>query len=338
MKPKLLAVELWGIGDLVVSTPFLRAAADKYELTLLAKSTVQELQPRLWPGVEVIPFNIPWTAFRGKYNLARWPWRGLASLKRQLRSRHFDIAVSARWDPRDHVLLWLAGAPRRIGFPRLGSGAFLTESLRPPDASLHRYENWRLLGRSLGIDLPAKEQLTTARRNSDTILIHTGAAQPTRVWPLERFQFLAAQLRQNHYNVQVACNPDQRAWWAERAENAAVPASLSELMALIDNAGLFIGNDSGPGHLAAILGVPTFTIFGNGLPSLFAPLHPQAEWMEGSACPYKPCYDSCRFAAPNCILSTEAAEAWAKIKLFAEKHLAKNSVLGFDMQRGKGAE
>lgn len=51
VKPKLLVVELWGLGDLVIATPFLRAAAERYEVTLLAKPYAQELQARLWAGV-----------------------------------------------------------------------------------------------------------------------------------------------------------------------------------------------------------------------------------------------------------------------------------------------
>jgi ADP-heptose:LPS heptosyltransferase len=321
MKPKLLVFELWGMGDLVLSTPFLREAAGSFEVTLLAKPMAQELQPRLWPGVEVVPFNFPWTAFKGKYNFIRWPWRELASLRRQLRSRRFDLALSARWDPRDHFLLWLTGAKRRAGFPRLQSGLFLTERVSFPGPDAHRYDQWRAIGRHLGIELPVRNQITTPARESDTVLIHSGAAQPVRVWPLERYQTLAEELRQNQYKVQVVCDPAQRAWWSSHDEEVRVPANLSELMALIDTAGLFVGNDSGPGHLAAIMGVPTFTVFGNNLPGLFAPLHPEAEWMEGGPCPYKPCFDFCRFAKPECLLSTGASEVWLKLKAFAEKHL-----------------
>jgi ADP-heptose:LPS heptosyltransferase len=324
MKFKLLVAELWAMGDLVLATPFLQAAAGAFEVTLLAKPLARELQPRLWPGVEVMPFTFPWTAFAGKYNLMRWPWRDLTSFARQLRSRRFDIAVSARRDPRDHVLLRISGAGRRIGFPRLGSGLFLTESLSLPRQEAHRYENWRVLGRQLGLDLPAKDQLKVPRRETNTILIHTGAAQPARIWPLERFQMLAAELRQCHYAVQIACDAGQREWWSAHGENAVVPGSLAELMALIDEAGLFVGNDSGPGHLAAIMGVPTFTLFGNQFPSLFAPLHPAAQWMEGSPCPYKPCYDSCRFPTPECLWSISASDAWVKLKPFAENYLARN--------------
>ena len=324
MKVKLLVVELWGMGDLVLSTPFLRASARQFDLTLLARPIALELQPRLWPGVDVMPFNFPWTAFKEKYNLFRWPWRDLASLVRQLRSRRFDLTVSARWDPRDHFLLALTGATRRVGFPKLGSGIFLSERLLLPSPDAHRYENWRVLGRHLGIELPQKNQFPAPVREPGTVLIHSGAAQRARVWPLERFQFLAAQLRQNQCTVQVICDPAQRDWWISRGESVVAPASISELIAVIDRAGLFVGNDSGPGHLAAIMGVPTFTLFGNQFPSLFAPLHPAAEWMEGSPCPYKPCYDACRFATPECLWSISGFDAWAKLKPLAEKHLQRN--------------
>jgi ADP-heptose:LPS heptosyltransferase len=63
LKSKLLIVELWGLGDLVIATPFLRAAADRFDVTLLAKPYAQDLQPRLWPNVKVAPFNAPWTTF-----------------------------------------------------------------------------------------------------------------------------------------------------------------------------------------------------------------------------------------------------------------------------------
>jgi heptosyltransferase-2 len=71
IKPRLLVVELWGMGDLVLATPFLKAAVGPFEVTLLAKPNALELQPRLWPGARVIPFVFPWTAFKKKYDLIR---------------------------------------------------------------------------------------------------------------------------------------------------------------------------------------------------------------------------------------------------------------------------
>jgi heptosyltransferase-2 len=324
MKLKLLVFELWGMGDLGMATPFLRAAAERFEVVLLAKPIAREMQPLLWPGLEVIPADIPWTAFRGKYDLIRWNWRAMAALVKRLRSCRFDIAASARWDPRDHFLLGLTGAKRRVGYPRMGGGLLLTDRMVLPDQSAPYYEQWRVLGRHLGIDLPPREKLPFQTRDSGTVLIHTGALRRQRVWPLERYQELASQLRESQYKVQIACDPAQREWWISRGESVRVPASIPELITLIDGAGLYVGNDSGPGHLAAMRGVPTFSIFGNQFPNRFAPVNPVGEWIEGSPCPYKPCWDSCRFANPECLWAISASDAWAKLKVFAEKHLHKN--------------
>src|ERR1035438_8881799 len=89
VKAKLLIVELWGLGDLVIATPFIRAAAEKFEVTLLAKPHAQEMRPRLWPAVEIVPFTAPWTAFRAKYHLWRWPWAKMLRLHRELRAKNF---------------------------------------------------------------------------------------------------------------------------------------------------------------------------------------------------------------------------------------------------------
>ena len=314
----MLIVELWGLGDLAIATSFLRAAAEAYQVTLLAKPFARDLQPRLWPGVQVEIFTAPWTAFQHKYQFWRWPWVDMARLNRRLTEARFDIGLSARWDPRDHLLLKLAGARERLGFTRVRSGIFLTRSLERPHSEAHHYQYWRAIARELNLELsPHKKILNLLPRESATVLLHSGAAQPVRVWPLEKYQALIGQLRRKDFLVQVACDPDQRAFWLQAGEaGVATPANVTELIALIDRAGAFIGNDSGPGHLAAICGVPTFTLFGPQLPEWFAPLHPAAEWLQGRACPYKPCSDYCRFPMPFCLRDITEDEAFARVEKF----------------------
>ena len=318
MKPKLLISELWGLGDLAIATPFLRAAAEKYEVTLLGKPFARDLQPRLWPGVQVETFTAPWTAFEHKYQFWSWPWLDLARLRRRLLEARFDIGISARWDPRDHLLLRLAGARERLGFSRVRSGIFLTRTLGRPHPEAHHYQYWRVIARELKLELPPRKKIfSPVPRGLPTVLVHSGAAQPVRVWPLAKYQALVARLRRNQFKVEVACDPDQRDFWLAAGEAAvATPANVTELIALIDRAGAFIGNDSGPGHLAAIFGVPTFTLFGPQLPEWFAPLHPAAEWFQGRACPYKPCSDYCRFPTPFCLWDIGEEEASARVEKF----------------------
>ena len=327
-KPRLLVIELWNLGDLVLTTPFLRAAVEKYDVTVLAKPYANELQARLWPEVKVLPFMAPWTAFKRKYRLHEWPWAEIFQLVRAIRAARFDKGISARWgDPRDHFLLMLGGARERLGFPRLGSQTFLTQSFNRPDPTAHRYEYWRTLGRAIGLELPLRHHLPVAPRCGSVVrdvLIHTGAGQPVRVWPLDGYRRLVARLRERQWRVQVACDPDQRDWWLAAGETSVVtPQSVSELLALIDQSAAFIGNDSGPGHLAAFAGVSTFTIFGPQLPEWFVPLHPAAEWIEGKACPYKPCKDSCRFASPVCIERITEEEIWARVEPFVAKNASR---------------
>jgi heptosyltransferase-2 len=158
VKPKLLIVELWGLGDLAIATPFLCAAAGKFEVTLLAKPFARELQKRLWPDVRVETFTAPWTAFKNKYHLWRWPLLEISRLRQRLALARFDFGLSARWDPRDHLLLKTFGAQNRLGFPRLGSGRLtatnrgvsspvnwdwrcrrVKKSPRPPPATAERF-------------------------------------------------------------------------------------------------------------------------------------------------------------------------------------------------------
>ena len=318
MKPKLLIVELWGLGDLAIATPFLRAATERFDVTLLAKPFARDLQPRLWPGVRVETFTAPWTAFKNKYHFWRWPVFEIDRLRHRLAESHFDFGLSARWDPRDHLLLKIFRAEQRLGFPRLHSELFLTQPLVRPEPQAHRHEFWRVLARALKLPMPSRETIfaPTACR-PEMILIHTGAAQTVRVWPLEHYRQLAARLRRGNFRVQIACDRNQRDWWLKAGEaDVATPRNVADLIALIDRASAFIGNDSGPGHLAAICDVPTFTLFGPQLPEWFAPLHPASEWITGKACPYKPCSDYCRFATPFCLWDLGEEEVFARVEKF----------------------
>jgi len=323
LKPKLLIVELWGLGDIVIATPFLRAAAERFDVTLLAKPYALDLRPRLWPAVKVVTFTAPWTAFEKKYHVWRWPLPAMLRLRRKLAAEHFDYGLSARWDPRDHLLLKLFGVQNRLGFPRLQSQIFLTQPLRKPEPEAHRYEYWRVAGKAMGIEPPPRDRIAAPVSPTRRLaLVHSGARLPARVWPLGHYRTLVQRLRAKGFAVQVACDPNQLDWWLQSGETTvACPRTVTQLLSIIDQAGVFIGNCSGPGHLAAINGVPTFTVFGPSLLEWFAPLHPAAEWIEGRACPYKPCSDYCWYPTPLCLWNVSEEEVGKRVETFVGRHL-----------------
>jgi len=201
----------------------------------------------------------------------------------------------------------------------------LTKALPQPAREEHRYEYWHTLGRALDLKMPARNEISPVLHvNGDLVVVHTGAGQKLRVWPLDRYRNLVAKLRRKGWPVKVLCDPDQEAWWRSAGEaDVTAPGNITELVDVLKTARALIGNDSGPGHLAALVGVPTFTLFGPQLPQWFVPLHPAAEWLEGQPCPYRPCFDSCRFTAPNCILGLDEGMVWSRIGLFLSKHMPK---------------
>jgi ADP-heptose:LPS heptosyltransferase len=229
----------------------------------------------------------------------------MSSLRRNLRGRDFDCGVSVRRDPRDHALLFLAGARRRFGFPRRGSRVLLTDPVAQP-AQHHRANYWRALAAALGWEIPGRAAPgPIAVDASRRIVIHAGAGHPSRHWPRERFAELAQRLRTAGWDPLVIDDESD---------------DLDGLLGTLATAARFIGNDSGPGHLAALLNIPTFTIFGPSLPELFSPAHAGAAWLEGADCRYRPCWDDCRFAEPRCIQAISVDEVWTRVQAWLRPH------------------
>jgi ADP-heptose:LPS heptosyltransferase len=99
-------------------------------------------------------------------------------------------------------------------------------------------------------------------------------------WPIANFAALAKWLREKHglaSIVNVAARDEAIATESARAFHgiAAIPSALNvrELIALIAGARLFVGNDSGPAHLAAALDRPTVVIFSETDPAQWGPRH-----------------------------------------------------------------
>jgi heptosyltransferase-2 len=318
-RPALLVAEFRGIGDIAILIPFLRAAVPHYDVTLLAVPNAGGLLRRFVPEVELIPCVAPWALFSGGRNLPRWPWRTLARILRELRGRRYAAAVSIWPLASDHLFLRLARPRRLLGYGRRGAGWLLDENLAD-GGHLHRPEAWRRLAAELGLPQPvAAAPRSRPPANSRRLVLHSGASQPLRVWPLERYAELLRRLRADGWDPIVLCDRPQVAAWQQLGEVQARAAdNMDELVDTIASAVAFLGNDSGPGHIAALCGVPTFTIFGPQVPELFAPSHPDAEWIEGRPCRYKPCYDRCHYAEPFCLTGIEVEAVWPRLALWLE--------------------
>lgn len=114
------------------------------------------------------------------------------------------------------------------------------------------------------------------------IVIHPGGGSPAKCWPLAKFIELAAALKAAGRGVRFVIGEVEQERWpaadiAALREVADVDslASLTDLLDRLKSASTFVGNDSGPGHIAGILGVPTVSLFGSTDPTRWRPIGPK---------------------------------------------------------------
>lgn len=330
-RPKLLILEFWGLGDLTFATPLLRAAQERYDITLIGKEhAVQLLQPT-FPDIQFLSFDAPWSAYRGKYALWRWNWRKLFSLFLRLRAQHFDAAVSVRNDPRDHLFMRLAGARTRYGFPTRGSDAFLTHPLTRTRRQQHKVEDWWEIGRAL--DLPgmgevgpqlehsryrsaAVDQMFAGLSGKPILCLHPGARISVRRWPEPNFVYVVERLRAR-FNFDLVLIPGPEGCGpalTSLADRVLRPLSIPELVDVLGRTDLLLCNDSGPGHIAAACGRPVIPIFGPTNPDWFRPWGDQHHVVIRDICPWRPCFDYCKFSEPYCMTKLSPERAWPEIR------------------------
>jgi ADP-heptose:LPS heptosyltransferase len=122
----------------------------------------------------------------------------------------------------------------------------------------------------------------TIRPEGGPIVLHPGAGAENKRWPRDRFVSLARKLHVSGREVNVVLGEVERERWTDGEKAAfdgiatiAKPETLVDLLAVMNRASAVIGNDSGPAHLAAIIGVPTITLFGPTDPAIWRPLGPK---------------------------------------------------------------
>jgi ADP-heptose:LPS heptosyltransferase len=306
---RILVIEPWNIGDVVLATPVLaelRVRFPRARISLLAKAYARELLDGSGLVDEWIVCDLPWTAQKNKYRFTSRVLREMRDLVVSLRARRFDVVLDARMDIRANLLAALSGARRRIGYDIGGGGWLLTETLPSNLDSTHRIDDWLSLLRLLdpdafasgGVSQPTKQpklvvheaERAAARtrleavtgRAGPTIGYHPGGSHPGKRWPVQHFEQLARELSRTIGGRHVVfLGPDDATsrGWSE--DVMTVRPSLRELMALMTQCDVVVCNDSGPMHIADALGVPLVAIFEVGNPNWFGPSGPRATVVAG---------------------------------------------------------
>lgn len=327
---KLLLLEQWGIGDFVMASHFLpafRKYFDPVTITVLCSPAAAELLAGCPYVDDVVAYKFPWTRFHHKYLLLRYQWRSLISVIFNMRQRKFDVAVTGFPDPRVNLLLWLFGARHTIGFGSRGGGFFLTNKLDKKAAYQHHLGRWKAVLQTLGCQQwPHKHVLWLSRaelQEADRILaragiskgdiivgIHSGASNPQRRWPAERFDQVAERISRNPgVRVLVFSNPDGTSTNFQHNACVVLPkVNLRILTALLSRIDVLLCNDSGPMHIADAVGTSVVALFGRSDSGEFGPLAPGHTFVEAEEMDCRPCYVDCKYSEPRCWLTITVSE------------------------------
>jgi ADP-heptose:LPS heptosyltransferase/GT2 family glycosyltransferase len=288
---RILVVKLDHIGDFIIGVPALKRLQVHFpeaELYLLAPPGSVALTEFV-PGIkEVIYFEFfhPRSG-RGERQLSQ---DDLDSLQRRLAPYRFDLAIDLRTylDTRKILGLtgarWLAGYDRDNNFPwldialewegdtpRVDKRSHVGEDLcRLIDAVASATSRNRQVLR-LATPLDSERLSALPRSGRRYVCVNPGAGTETRQWPAEHFAALIDLLAANHdVDIYLIGSADETAVAAEvlakvSDKNSVVSlvgaTDLTDLPALLASAALFVGNNSGPQHIAAGLGIPTVGIY-----------------------------------------------------------------------------
>jgi heptosyltransferase-3 len=207
-----------------------------------------------------------------------------------------DLCLNLHGGGSSAMLTALSGARFRAGFAHFRPSQIYNvripraQEILGMDRKVHTAEHLASAMFFLGVpptDVPRASLFCSTPARAATAVaphavIHPVAALPGKTWPAERFLEIADYLKRSfELNPVFIGGPGEDL--SAFARWPTVPgAPLEEIKSLIAGAALFVGNDSGPAHMAAAFGIPVVVIFGPSDPVIWAPWRTQAEVLGGA--------------------------------------------------------
>jgi ADP-heptose:LPS heptosyltransferase len=278
------------IGDIVLTTPIIRAVREEYPDAFIAylgeRKAVALLKNNPYLN-EIIPYDFSVPSFIEQ-----------ARIIMELRKKRFDVFIDLFSNPRTGLLARLSGAAMRIGKDVPGRGKWYTHRIKddghPKTAIQFHYEYLKPLDvkkKFWQTEIFLTEEERTSVKNLlvgygvDTkrpiIGLHPGATWPSKMWPARNFALLANRL-EDELGLQVVFT------WGSGEENIFTEIKkiihpsvkimevlpLRTLSALVSQFAVNVSNDCGPMHISVAVGTKTIGIFGPGQEEIWFPYVP----------------------------------------------------------------
>lgn len=288
---KILCVRVDNIGDVLMTTPAIRALKDHFgaEITLLASMAGSEVAPFIPEIDRVLTFDAPWV----KTYAAPPTSRSTLAMAERLRAERFDAAVIFTVYSQNPLpaamLTFLGEIPLRLGYSHQNPYDLLTHWVPDPEPQkFTRHEVRRQLDLVAELGAVIKDERLSLRRNlagaarvkqmlaahhvdlsQPWLILHPGVSEARRRYSATGYAIAGHRISQylgcRILVTGVSAEAEIVQTVAQGIGPAAVPLagvfSLEEYINLVDMAPMLITNNTGPVHMAAALGTPVVDVY-----------------------------------------------------------------------------
>ncbi len=260
---RIAVIRLRSLGDCVLTTP--------------AISLLKQFRPDLQIAVVVEDVFAP--VFSGNPDIDRI----LAPKLSEVSRFRPELAVNLHGGGGSAWLALLSRAGLRAGFAHFRFGPIYNvripraQAILNVDRTVHTAEHLASAMFLLGVpqrEIPRASLFATpVPRQRQYGVIHPMASAPDKTWEFPNFLAVAEHMERNLGLEPVFIAGPGESLVAFDRYTCVCGAALEEVKSLLAGAALFVGNDSGPAHMAAAFGLPVVVLFGPSNPAIWGPWH-----------------------------------------------------------------
>jgi len=294
---KILVLRLSAVGDVIRTLPAVKALKEhtpSSTITWIVEEASQAFLKSQTEVDEVILF--PRKRWMKGIKSSKEIWRTIREMWRfmiDLRKRRFDVVLDFHGILKSGLLSFLSGSPKRIGYNRRatkeGNFLFSNVKVRLPKGRISRFRRNLILLQGIGLEIkefkyslhipPEDQQYVESffKNVPDTlkrplIAVHPGTSPKAifKRWMPDQYAQLADRLiRELNASVLFTWGVEELEWVESIQKEMKEPSllgpkteSLTQLGEVYRHCDLYVGGDTGPMHIASLMGLPAVVIYG----------------------------------------------------------------------------
>jgi len=327
---KILIINIFGIGDVLFTTPLIRNIKKEYPDCSIGYVCNLRALPVLAGNDKLDKiFVYERDDYRRLYDVSKIQFfKKFKKTLEDIKKEKYDVCIDLSLNPYASFFMWLIGIPKRIGFNYKNRSPFLNKKV-----PLGGYEDKHIIEYYLDIldklgtvasfkemELPLKEvdfkfaennlPDHQSDRNPLVAIMPGGGASwgkdaPYKRWPPEKYAKLADKLVEKYHaviillgdkNEEKLCSEVLKSM-QKKALSFCGQTTVGQLGALLSKCRLAIVNDGGPLHIATAVGIRTVSIFGPVDEKVYGPYPQEGHFVVTHDVSCRPCYRNFRRAS-----------------------------------------